>query len=531
MKRPSLTLILSGLFIAYVLHSMWTLANLFIPPKCTEEPCFPSFFNTNPTLTLNAYTSESPKTTVSGAKQILHMENFNYDVSVDKELTIDIPAKTRNNGTLYLHAVVYPTNNNAQSSKLTLGEAIRVPEASVLSMKLTRYSIPQYQAFNLLTEEIEQQHETPVTHIKKKITIIMLTDRLSLPAEGLPYEIIRLVRLNPKGEFLPIMQQDFLQTRVHDLEPIASSTYNTTILLRYNPCSAGWLRFVLQVESAMGQLLKMGFTVKDIDEVKRVFSETNVYLLCATMLIGSVHLLLDFLSFKSDVSFWKSHRSMAGLSSRTVLWRAFSQTVIFFYLLDEQTSLLVLVPSGVGTIIEFWKVKKVLKATIKWTGYLPSIQLNAARQESAAEAKTRQYDEECMKYLSYLLYPLCVVGAVYSLLFQPHKSWYSWSINSLANGVYAFGFLFMLPQLFVNYRLKSVAALPWRAFTYRAFTTFIDDIFAFIITMPTAHRLACFRDDVVFVIYLYQRRLYPVDKTRIEDTMGETTELEVKKNE
>lgn len=84
-------------------------------------------------------------------------------------------------------------------------------------------------------------------------------------------------------------------------------------------------------------------------------------------------------------------------------------------------------------------------------------------------------------------------------------SWYSWTINSLVNGVYAFGFLFMLPQLFINYRLKSVAALPWRAFTYRAFNTFIDDIFAFIITMPTAHRVACFRDDVVFLIYLYQR--------------------------
>lgn len=32
--------------------------------------------------------------------------------------------------------------------------------------------------------------------------------------------------------------------------------------------------------------------------------------------------------------------------------------------------------------------------------------------------------------------------------------------------------------------------------------------------MPTAHRLACFRDDVVFLIYLCQRYLYPVDKTR-----------------
>lgn len=102
----------------------------------------------------------------------------------------------------------------------------------------------------------------------------------------------------------------------------------------------------------------------------------------------------------------------------------------------------------------------------------------------------------------------------------------------------------MLPQLFVNYKLKSVAALPWRSFMYKAFNTFIDDIFAFIITMPTAHRLACFRDDIVFVIYLvcaicpiaiqvqqitfraqtkslfpfqYQRWLYPVDKTRLDD--------------
>lgn len=84
-------------------------------------------------------------------------------------------------------------------------------------------------------------------------------------------------------------------------------------------------------------------------------------------------------------------------------------------------------------------------------------------------------------------------------------SWYSWTIHSLVNAVYAFGFLFMLPQLFVNYRLKSVAALPWRSFMYKAFNTFIDDIFAFIITMPTVHRVACFRDDLVFIVYLYQR--------------------------
>lgn len=45
-------------------------------------------------------------------------------------------------------------------------------------------------------------------------------------------------------------------------------------------------------------------------------------------------------------------------------------------------------------------------------------------------------------------------------------------------------------------------------------TQFIDDIFAFIITMPTMHRLSCFRDDIVFFIYLYQRWAYPVDYSR-----------------
>lgn len=34
------------------------------------------------------------------------------------------------------------------------------------------------------------------------------------------------------------------------------------------------------------------------------------------------------------------------------MWRAFSQAVVFLYLLDEETSLLVLVPTGIGTVIE-----------------------------------------------------------------------------------------------------------------------------------------------------------------------------------
>jgi len=62
----------------------------------------------------------------------------------------------------------------------------------------------------------------------------------------------------------------------------------------------------------------------------------------------------------------------------------------------------------------------------------------------------------------------------------------------------------MTPQLFINYKLKSVAHMPWKAMCYKSINTFIDDLFAFVVKMPLLHRLACLRDDVVFFVYLYQ---------------------------
>ncbi len=59
--------------------------------------------------------------------------------------------------------------------------------------------------------------------------------------------------------------------------------------------------------------------------------------------------------------------------------------------------------------------------------------------------------------------------------------------------------------------------MPWRTLTYKALNTFIDDLFAFIIKMPTMHRLSCLRDDLIFVIYIYQRWKYGVDSKRANE--------------
>jgi len=44
-----------------------------------------------------------------------------------------------------------------------------------------------------------------------------------------------------------------------------------------------------------------------------------------------------------------------------------------------------------------------------------------------------------------------------------------------------------------------------------------DDLFAFVITMPMLHRLSCFRDDLIFFIFLYQKWAYRVDYTRTNE--------------
>ena len=72
--------------------------------------------------------------------------------------------------------------------------------------------------------------------------------------------------------------------------------------------------------------------------------------------------------------------------------------------------------------------------------------------------------------------------------------------------------------------------MPAKAMTYKFLNTFIDDLFAYTIKMPTLHRLATLRDDVIFFVYLYQSYAYKVDYTRVNEfgQGGDDEELEEK---
>ncbi|XP_012944490.1 cleft lip and palate transmembrane protein 1-like protein [Aplysia californica] len=510
------TKIALGAFAGYLAYTVYIMYGIFKPPSCTKgNQCLKSFLESNPKLGLYVATSlyASPHNSLTA---VWKYDNLSLTEVVEKEFKISIPAKTRKNGTLYVHTFVYPRGGDPLKSYYT-------HDAS----KITTYALPQASVISLLSDTSAQNQtvsgkgkpksgsDVPHAHWRQRLTVSVMDEDIALDRHKLPGEIYHLLRMSKDGKYyLPIVFIDELGYRIKDLLPINESSSEMPLTITYAPISLGKMRMWISIKQSFKMLLDLGFTEKDTDEIKGIFADTNFYFLMLTFTVAAFHLLFDFLAFKNDILYWKSKKTMIGLSVRVVVWRCLSTGIIFLYLLDENTSLLVLVPCGVGMIIEIWKVTKALKVTVHWSGIIPKFKFG---DSSEKEKETEQFDSQAMKYLSYVLYPLCLGGAVYSLLYVQHKSWYSWCINSLVNGVYAFGFLFMLPQLFVNYKLKSVAHLPWRAFMYKAFNTFIDDVFAFIITMPAAHRLACFRDDIVFVIYLYQRWLYPVDKKRANE--------------
>ncbi|OZJ03864.1 hypothetical protein BZG36_03661, partial [Bifiguratus adelaidae] len=232
-------------------------------------------------------------------------------------------------------------------------------------------------------------------------------------------------------------------------------------------------------------------------------------------------------------------QDQTGVSVRTLFVNIFSQIIIFLYLMDNnsETSWMILLGQGAGLAVELWKVKKVLRYEfVRVPHFIPwRIRLiEDAPKLTETEEKTAEYDALAFKYLSWVAYPALICYAIYSLIYETHKSWYSYVIGTLVGFIYTFGFITMTPQLFINYKLKSVAHMPWRTLMYKSLNTFIDDLFAFVIKMPTLHRLACLRDDAVFFVYLYQRWAYKTDHTRVNEfgQVGDTNteeETEAKK--
>ena len=446
------------------------------------------------------------------------------NVYQEKEINLTLTNSLRNNGSYYAHIVMssfgYPWDEKDEDFDET---KVLYRTHPLISYRLKKKKVKK----NLLSSSNDKDGDNVnednkkdeiINYWKPELTIRPLCDWTTYKANSIPLQIIDHYKIDVRtNKYWPVIYMDDFWLLGDKLIPIYNNNTLSIIPLKISLSPISQWKFMLQtqMESQYQQQAKWGMSSsEDNDEVRRLLMESNPYLLGVTMIVTLLHTVFDFLAFKNDIQFWHKTESVKGLSVRTIFINCFCQLIIFLYLLDQDTTWMILISSGVGFIIECWKITQAAKVSYQLQPY-PWIFIKDKKTYS--ESDTDKYDKQAMKYLSYLLYPSLFCYTIYSLIYNEHKSIYSFIIGTLVSFIYMFGFIMMCPQLYLNYKLKSTAFMPWRMMTYKFLNTIIDDLFAFLIKMPTMHRLSCFRDDVIFLIFLYQKYLYRTDYERVNE--------------
>lgn len=522
----------------------WYFAMKFFGPK--KPPPGPSqlmsnLFQKGEPLDMWLFVSEREKFTDFSNEDALvwHETNVPYAVwgpgsSRTRTVTYHPTEAVKHNGTLYAHVFFarsgYPPDPSDPEYKelAAFGRShpvvIYMPKAkedkrkSLLgNQESEKDKAPPQVGRELDKESNENKDVEWVSYWKPNITVNLVEDFTRYPSNAIPPNVAAYLNVEPRSmNYYPtVFFNEFWLLR-DKLIALNETVTEVPLHLELGPISMTKWQLFLQIDQSFQIHRSYGSMLEgEADELKRVFLEGNPYLLAITMVVSMLHSIFDFLAFKNDIQFWNKNKSMEGLSAKSVVVNFICQLIVFLYLLDNDTSWMILLSSGVGCCIEFWKIGKAMHVEIDRTRWIPLLRFRD--RESYAQNKTKEYDDLAMKYLSYVLFFLVACSSIYSLMYERHRSWYSWILSSLTSCVYMFGFTMMCPQLFINYKLKSVAHLPWRQMTYKFLNTIIDDLFAFVIKMPMLHRLSVFRDDVIFLIYLYQRWIYPVDKKRVNE--------------
>ncbi|KAB8075452.1 cleft lip and palate transmembrane protein 1-domain-containing protein [Aspergillus leporis] len=518
------------------------------------NPIWPS----DSALDINIYVSPSvvlPTSKSPPAGQLVFNEkNFtlgNYSDTREIDTSIKIPREVQHNGTLFAHFMVGLSGHQLDPTAKDYSTDNAIYFFRPLNQYLPRKKAKKLK--NLLsgpeeTEEDVEDHSTPdvsiASYYHPNFTVSLIPDSGTQKFRQIHPAVRQHVQLEATGArdasgqngwYYPIVYLNtFWQLRSHMME-LNSTVETVPLRITLNNLQNWKFSMMTSVDDSAKQTARQaafgastpgGGDGSEFEMVKEILLDTNIWLLGTTGIVTILHMVFETLAFKNDISHWRKKKDVVGTSVRTILANVFMQLVVFLYLMDnsDNTSWMILASQGFGILLEAWKITKTVDVRLRqpptnsFFSFLPYVVVFEDKHKlTETEQKTKEYDEIAFRYLYILAVPLLTAYAVYSLVYNSHKSWYSYIIETLVGSVYAYGFLMMVPSLYINYRLKSVAHMPGKALMYKFLNTFIDDLFAFTVKMPWLHRLATLRDDVIFFVWLYQGWKYRVDYTRVNE--------------
>lgn len=443
----------------------------------------------NTTLDISMYISPSlampPFSKMPADSLIVHETGFSMEKSKkdvrDIHTSFSVPKTVQDNSTLFGHIFVgkHGAQLDPSSPDYDVRQAYRMirPLTQYLprkKVKKMRNLLETKNETEALEVEAEETGASVASYYHPNFTLAFVPDAAGIEWAPMPLAVKQYYSLDALNErddtgtngfFYPIIYHNtFWQLKSHMVELNSTVPFERLDMNVRLSTLAGWQFTIMATmdenmretarRAAAGESTPGGGDGSEMELIKETLLDTNPWLLGTTVVVTVLHMIFEMLAFKSDVGHWRKKKDNVGVSVRTILSNVFMQLIIFLYLIDnnDRTSWMILFGQGVGIAIEAWKVTKAVNVRVRppgegswFHGYLPYVVVFEDKHVlSETEEKTEEYDKIAFYYMGIGAVPLLLAYAVYSLIYESHKSWYSFIITTLVGSVYAYGFLMMV---------------------------------------------------------------------------------------
>ena len=371
---------------------------------------------------------------------------------------------------------------------------------------------------NLTNKTDSNNKNTPIPKLYYKNNFylyIVKTDK----KEGLTifqtYNILKVpLRLNTQRmEYSPIMDlNDFwsMDSELIQINKTENGFFTFKLYLSFNYIRSFLFNNMLGIQ-INEKLMYEKFSISGTkDMLVELIKNNSTFYLIILFTVNTLHTIFSYLGFSSDISYYKNLKKLDGVYTKYIFFNIFYMFITLIYILLQGANFIVKIELFISFVIEIWKLKKIFIIKFEFNNFPYIIKLEYKQTFEQEEAK--DYESEAVNMMvKYLLMPIGVIYLGYRIYYYSDNivknNWKSiviFIIEYIYFLLNVFGFILLTPQIYLNYKLQSVEHLPMKAMTYKFLNTIIDDLYAFAVKTPTMYRIFCFRDDVIFVIYIYQ---------------------------
>ena len=144
----------------------------------------------------------------------------------------------------------------------------------------------------------------------------------------------------------------------------------------------------------------------DIDSFKMLITGSSTLKLILVYVVSILHFIFEYLSIKSDLSFWKNRTNFNGISESSISMNVGMGIISALYVIEQDESRIALYFILIKVGMNLWKIYKM--------------RFEHGKQR-ATEIEVSEYENRGMKYLFLVLFPIIVIFCVYRLIYYKYN--------------------------------------------------------------------------------------------------------------